>query len=194
MKLCFNGSERNAKSIQPSWTGCDDERGIYNGAEFDAEYDFENDPNNYAALINTFVEQNHLLEYVNSGDDSKMESDDDNYKYAIYKLMKSNYYNKIDNCTDITSDTSMIMPLQQELRNVANDKLGLKQRWFEYCKIESINFIKQKFIDIATVYGRTLGKDLYIYELSATNRIQMERVFSSCMRQVVVKSLPHQEI
>ena len=175
LKLCFNGSERNEKDTQPSWTGCNDLRGIYNGPEFDPTYDFENDPNNYAALMNTFVEQNELVEGASSCDT--------NYN-------STSTSDKI--CDDATLDKSMMISLHEELCNLMNNGLGLEQRWFEYCKIQSINFIKQKFLHVAAIYGRTVDKDLFIYTLNATNRSQMENVFASCMRQVVVKNLARQ--
>ena len=156
----INGKNKNGNHL--SWSGCEVASGIYNGPEFDSINDFANDPNKYQNTLHTFINKN---------------------------IRKPNESNNTKDCGDIIVacefGATSFHGLQQELRNVLNNRLGLEQRWFEYCKIKSISFIKQIFIDVAAVYGRTLGKDLFIYVLNATNQEQKQAVLDSCMNHVI---------
>ena len=175
MRICFDGKKGD-------WTGSTS--AIYDGPDFDPDYDYMNDPNKYGNFLNEFI----------------YKSFNDNNPQAFNQMMNNGNGNKKhtmtehvlagDNSTYTTGlNTNYNDLVLDGINDMMNEQLDLKHRWFGYCKMKAINFIRQRFIDISTRHGRSVGRNLFIHITCATQYHQVTDVFSHCVRHIVLLNL-----
>ena len=157
LKACF-GKTQGQTSFSTHWTGCDDDSSVWNGPEFDRNYDFDKDPLNYSSILREFA-QLQKCKFESENNDSSNKT-----KHEIE--LDKRYFGHIE-C-------------------IGNEKLGLEHRWFAYCYSQAINFVGDQFVGLAKIYQRKLGINVFTYCTISTSFESISSVFRKCLTDVIL--------